>query len=124
MMILNNKFTEEGASAEMFGQFVQLLAPFAPHLAEELWQKLGNKESVFTSTWPTYDPEKITAAVIEIPVQVNSKIRSRLFVAPDTEQKELEEKAKSDEKVKQYLEGKNIKKIIFVPNKILNIITD
>ena len=100
---------------------VQLLAPFAPHLAEELWQILGNEKSVFLSEWPAWDEEKLAEQNVTIVVQVNGKIRSKFSVPVDSPEDMVKEKALADEKIKNYTQGREIKKVIVVKNKLVSI---
>ena len=101
---------------------VILLAPFAPHISEELWQSCGYRESVHLQRWPSYDPRALEVEEVEMVIQVNGKVRGRIQVRADLEEQELVEMAKSNEKVLPYLEGKNIMKTIAVPGKLLNIV--
>jgi leucyl-tRNA synthetase len=122
MMILNNAIADQGCSQETYAMFVQILAPFAPHLAEELWSELGNTTSVFVSEWPQYDPNKAVALTKEIGVQVNGKVRGSIMVTIDDSQEEVEKKALADKNVQAHIEGKDIKKVIYVEGRIVNII--
>ena len=123
MMIFVNEFTPaKEVNKKAMESFLLCLAPFAPHIAEELWEKLGNTDSLVGHPFPTYDESKTQKQEIEYVVQVKSKIRGRINAAPDLSQAELEIAAKADEKVAAHLEGKEIKKVIFVPNKLINFI--
>ncbi len=102
--------------------FVLLLAPFAPHLAEELWQALGHKESLAYEPWPKFDPALTKADEIEVPVQINGKVRLRLTVPAEIDKAELEKTALSDERVKASIEGKQVRKVIVVPGKLVNVV--
>jgi leucyl-tRNA synthetase len=102
--------------------FVQLLAPFAPHLAEEVWQALGETASLSYQPWPTYNPDLLKLDTVEIPVQVNGKIRTRLSVALGLADEALKELALADPKVQEFIAGKPIKKMIIVPGKLVNIV--
>ncbi len=125
MMVFVNEYTKaEVKPKEAMEKFVLCLAPFAPHIAEELWQKLGHEESVVLQEYPEYDEAKTQKSSIEFVVQVLSKIRAKLQVPATATQAEIEELAKADEKVQKYLEGKTIRKVIFVPNKLINFIAN
>ena len=101
---------------------VVLISPFAPHLAEELWFELGHKESIFLSTWPTYDETFLVTKEIKMPIQINGKVRDVLTVAHDTSEGDLKAMTLASEKVKSYLEGKEIKKFILVSGKLISIV--
>ena len=100
----------------------QLMAPMAPHLAEELWAKFGNSESIFKSEWPVYDETAIVADTIEIGVQVNGKLRGSVVVPADSEQEVVEKAAFENQRVKVFTEGKQIIKVIYVKGRIFNIV--
>ena len=101
-----------------------LLAPFAPHMSEELWSLLSHSSSIFKEKWPDYIDELAKDKILEVPIQVNGKLRSKLFVSEEITEEEIKNLALIDDKVKNYIEGKNIKKVIYVKNKLLNIVTD
>ena len=101
---------------------VQMLSCIAPHVGEEMWQKLGHDEGISYAKWPTYDPSKLVVAEVEMAVQVNGKLRAKMTVAKDEDQEKVKEIALAEESVKKFTEGKEIKKIIVVPNKIVNIV--
>ncbi|MEW6050998.1 MAG: leucine--tRNA ligase [Candidatus Zixiibacteriota bacterium] len=100
----------------------QLLAPMAPHLAEELWELTGFCESIFRSRWPQHDPEAVVGESIEIAVQVNGKLRDAIVVPKDATQTTIEEAAEASPKVKSFTAGKQILKKIYVPGRLLNIV--
>ena len=102
-------------------KLVLLLAPFAPYLAHELWEMLGESGSLLKAPWPKYDPELAKEEEIEIPVQVNGKYRSKIVVAAGTAEGEIQQKALADEKVKTYTAGKRIVKVIFT-GKLINVV--
>jgi leucyl-tRNA synthetase len=102
--------------------FTLLLSPFAPHLGEELWQLLGHESSLAYEPWPTFDPALLADETIEVPVQVNGKLRARINVAADADRGDLELAARRDEKVAALLEGKTIVKVIVVPRKLVNFV--
>jgi leucyl-tRNA synthetase len=103
-------------------QLILIIAPMAPHLAEELWQLVGGKESVFAQRWPSYDPAALDLAKVTIVVQINGKLRGNFQVAADINEDELFKLIQADEKIAKYLDGVQIVKKIFVPGKLLNIV--
>lgn len=123
LMILVNKLSEvDLISKQTFEALIIMLAPFAPHLAEEFWEKLGNEFSLFTKwSWPKFDEKKLVSSIITLPIQINGKMRGTLQVSPSLSQDEILNLIKQDEKLASYLTGE-IKKCILVPGKIINII--
>ena len=101
---------------------VILLSPFVPHIAEELWQILGNKPSAFKLSWPEYDPKLIKSESITLPIQINGKLRSKIEVPVSIGEEELKEKVLEDEKVRRWVGGKGVRKIIVVPDRLVNIV--
>jgi leucyl-tRNA synthetase len=101
---------------------VLLLAPLAPHLAEELWQQLGFKESLAYRAWPIANPELLKADVLEIPVQVNGKVRGKISVPAEAQENEVIEIAKADQNVGKHLAGQSVKRAIYVPGRIVNFV--
>ena len=101
---------------------IKLMAPLAPHFAEELWEQTGNEYSVFNQKFPVLNEKALVKDEVEIVVQINAKIRSKIVVAHGASPKDMEEAALADEKIKQAVEGKQIKKVIAIPNKLVNII--
>jgi leucyl-tRNA synthetase len=99
-----------------------LLAPFAPYLAHELWEMLGEKGSLLRASWPKHDPLLAKEEEIELPVQVNGKLRSRIVVPADASDEVVRERALSDEKIGSTIAGKQIVKVIVVPGKLVNIV--
>jgi leucyl-tRNA synthetase len=106
--------------------FARLVAPFAPHLGEELWHMVRpdapEEVSVFDQSWPDFDPKALVQETITLVVQINGKLRDRMDVPADIDQDTAVESAKSREKVIPYLEGKKIRKVIFVPKRLLNLV--
>ena len=100
----------------------KILAPFAPHLAEELWHELGNKKSIFQESWPSYDAKLVIEEKVTLVIQINGKLRDRLEIERGLPQKEAEELALSQARIKSFLAGREIKKIIFVRDKLINIV--
>ena len=111
---------EQGISKECLNTLIILLAPFAPHLAEELWRELGNVSSVFAESWPKWDEKTLKQDTVEIAVQINGKLRGSIPVASGEDKSLVLEKAK--ESVAARLAGKTIVKEIYVPGKIVNIV--
>jgi len=109
-------------SKENLGLLLQILAPFAPHLSEELWEKLGFNKSIFQSAWPQYQIDLIKDDVLTYIVQVNGKLRGQLEVAAEAGEEEVLTLAMADSTVSKWLEGKEIKKKIFVPGKLINLV--
>jgi leucyl-tRNA synthetase len=104
--------------------FLQLLAPFSPHIGEELWSRLGGNGSVMAATWPAYDAARLTATEVKLVFQVNGKHRGDQLVPVGTTQEAALEAARANPKVAPHLEGKTVKRVIFVPGKILNIVVE
>jgi len=103
-------------------EFTKILAPFAPHLAEFLYAKFGEKQSVFLEVWPSYDEDAVKEEIVTVVVQVNGKVRARLEIERNTPEEEVIKTALSHENVKRHIDGKEIKKTIYIKNKILNIV--
>ncbi|MDF0726526.1 leucine--tRNA ligase [Cytobacillus sp. S13-E01] len=104
--------------------FVKLLSPVAPHIAEELWEKLGNQGTIAYAAWPAFDEAKLVEAEIEIVIQVNGKVKAKLNVPTDTSREKLAEIAMADISVKEQIEGKTVRKVIAVPGKLVNIVAN
>lgn len=101
-----------------------LLSPFAPHICEELWQGIGKKEPIFTISWPSYNEAALKKDDVLIVIQINGKLRGRISVPVDTLQTDVEKITLSDKKVAEWLNGKEIKKMVYVKNKILNVVVE
>jgi len=102
--------------------FVKMLAPIAPHIGEELWQKLGHDETITYQPWPTYNETLLVDSEVEIVVQVNGKVRAKLTIPKELSKEEMQELALENENVKMAIDGKEIKKVIAVPQKLVNIV--
>ena len=116
-----NGFSDIDSWKLALDNLLQMMAPFAPHIAEELWSQLGNKESIHTSNWPVHDPKYLVSDTMNIVVQVNGKLRANIAVAIDADEKTVINKATSDERVASYLTSKP-KKTIYVPGKLVNFV--
>lgn len=124
MIELNNDLTKlaGGVPRKAVETLLVLLSPFAPHLCEELWEKLGHASSLAHAPWPVFDPAKLVDAEVEIPVSVLGKVRSRIMVATGADAKATEARALADPKIAELIAGKAIKKVIVVPGKMVNIV--
>ena len=101
---------------------VLLLSPITPHIAHELWLALGHDEAVVNQSWPKVDESALTRDTIEFVVQVNGKLRARLTLAADASREAVEAAALADANVQQFVEGKTVRKVIVVPNKLVNLV--
>lgn len=122
MVFINEAYKAETIPTEYAEGFVKLLAPVAPHMMEEIWQILGHTESISYEAWPTFDESKMVEDTVEIIVQVNGKVRGKFEVARDTDKNEVEKMALSENHVVAFLDGKEPKRVIVIPNKIVNIV--
>lgn len=122
MIFISCMQKQKQVSSESAGKFLRLLAPFAPHIAEELWERLGNTGSVAKAKWPEVDESKMKSVGAKIAVQVNGKLRGELSISAEMSKEEILETAKNIENVKTFTDGKTIVKEIYVPNKIVNIV--
>ncbi len=122
MMTLLNQFDKNGINSAEFKTFITLLNPFAPHITEELYSRMGNGQLLASTPWPTFDPAKTIDDVISIAVQINGKVKGVISAPIDTEQDDILALAKQDEKVKAGLEGMEIVKNIVIKNKIVNFV--
>lgn len=102
--------------------FVLLLSPFAPHIAEELWNVLGHPGTLAYEPWPNYDPARLVEETVEIPVQVNGKLRSKVMVPAGSDAATIQAAAEADETIRKNLEGKTIVKIVAVPGRLVNFV--
>ena len=123
MMIFVNAATQAKAlPQETLKGFLHLLSPYAPHIAQELWHRLGETGFIAHKQWPTHDEAVLTSATVTIIAQVNGKLRNRLQLPADATDKEIEAAALADERVQRFVEGKPIRKVIVVPNRLINIV--
>ncbi len=127
MELINTLYDEEASLSraaldQILPDLTLLLAPFAPFIAEELWEQMGHKGPVFRQPWPKWDEELAKEDLLEIPVQVNGKVRTRISVPMGTAQAEIEKIAQADAKVRPFVEGKTVAKVIVVPDKLVNIV--
>ena len=123
MMEFTNFFTGQDVRPKAAMEpLVLLLAPFAPHIAEELWQLLGHEDTLTYAPWPTYEESKITEAEIEIPVQINGKLKAKIKIPVDADQPAMQQLAEQNDSVNSQLEGKNVVKVICVPKRMVNFV--
>jgi len=112
----------EQVPRKLWQPFVLLLAPYAPHLAEELWQKLGNAPSVSAQPWPQWVEALTVEDLVEVVFQINGKIRAKESLPAGLSEAETREKALANERIRQLLDGKEIRKVIVVPGKLVNVV--
>ena len=125
LMIFLNAAEEQGSvTKETALTFTKLLAPLAPHLAEELWETLGEKSFVTMEVWPSYDPKLITEETITIAVQVNGKVRATIEVLADITEEEAFVNARAQENVRKHLEGKALKKAVYVKGRVVSLVVE
>ena len=124
MIFVNEANGEKEIPLEIWEKFLKITAPFAPHISEELWHLLGHKKSIHLEKWPKYDPELIKEENFELIVQINGKVRDKISVSTGISQKEAENIAFTSEKVKMWLKEGKIRKVIFVPNKLINVVVN
>ncbi|MBP1969569.1 leucyl-tRNA synthetase [Virgibacillus natechei] len=124
MVFINEGYKAEKLSKEYIEGFVKLLSPIAPHLAEELWERLGYPGTISYEEWPVYDESKLVEDEVEIAIQIMGKVRSKINVERDISKDELQKQALEDEKIQESLEGTTIRKVIVVPGKLVNIVAN
>ena len=124
MVFINEAYKVDALPYEYIEGFVQLLAPIAPHMGEELWAILGNEGSISYAKWPTYDETALVEDEIEVVFQVNGKVRAKANIIRDLAKEELEKLALANGLIKENLEGKTVRKVIVVPNKLVNIVAN
>lgn len=122
MMLVNEMEKQPAVATASFRTLTLLLSPFAPHIAEELWQMIGEKKSIFLAVWPKWDAKKVVAETVKIAVQVNGKVRATIDLAPDESEAEARALALADTHVQSFIEGKTLRKVIYVPGRILNLV--
>ena len=131
LMILMNNIREEMISSgikkimtkDQMESLLKILAPFAPHITEELWEVIGNKSSIHVESWPEYDEDKIKEDKITIAVQVNGRVRTEIDIEVDEDEEKIKNNAVSLPNIQKWLSGKNVKKVIYIKNKLVNVVT-
>ena len=124
MIFVNEAYKADALPVEYMNGFLQLLAPIAPFVSEELWERMGHTESISHVSWPTYDEKELVEDEIEVIFQVNGKLKAKVIVPRDLSKEELEEVAMNHEQIKANIEGKTVRKVIAVPNKLVNIVAN
>ena len=122
LMTLTNQFYDKGVNQAEFRTMLQLLSPFAPHMADELWERFGWEGMASTSAWPAYDESKTVASEVTIAVQVGGKLKTTVTVATDSDQDAVLAAVTAEAKIAKLMEGKELVKVIHVPNKLVNLI--
>ncbi len=122
MILMNESSGGESMTKEQYEIFLKLLAPFAPFMAEELWNQAGHTESIFKQKWPEYDKNLIKEDTIQMPVQINGKVRAVLTVPADISEEEAKNIVISDITILKWLEGQEPKKVFFVKGRLINIV--
>ncbi|WP_281869810.1 leucine--tRNA ligase [Brevibacillus parabrevis] len=122
MVFVNEAYKADVLPKSYMEDFVKMLSPIAPHLGEELWEKLGHNETISYEAWPTYDESKLVEDEVEIVIQINGKNKEKLLIASDSTKEQMEELALNNDMIKELIDGKTIVKIIAVPGKLVNIV--
>ncbi|MGG4013127.1 leucine--tRNA ligase [Bacillus smithii] len=124
MVFVNEAYKADYLPKPFAEGFVKLLSPITPHIAEELWEKLGHSDTIAYEPWPAYDESKLVDDEVEIVIQINGKVRAKRTIAKDASKEEMEKLVLADEKIQEQLSGKTIRKVITVPGKLVNIVAN
>lgn len=124
MVFINECYKQDHINKSYIEGFVKLLSPIAPHISEELWQKLGHTETVTYEEWPTFDESLLVDNEVEIVLQVNGKLKDKMKISKDLTKEEMETVALDNDKIKEAIDGKTIRKVIAVPQKLVNIVAN
>lgn len=124
MVFINDCYKQDKINKTYVEGFVTMLSPIAPHIGEELWQKLGHTETVTYAQWPTFDETKLVDDEVEIVIQVNGKVKLKKWIAKDMAKEAMEASALEEQEIKAAIEGKTVRKVIAVPNKLVNIVAN
>jgi leucyl-tRNA synthetase len=122
MMTLMNEIEGKALNQGQAELFTLMLAPFAPHLGEELWNRLGHAQSLSYEAWPNVNPAMLTDSEVELPVQINGMVRARVLVPVGLPEEELKKRALAEPQVKAHLNGGEPKKVIVIPNKMVSVV--
>jgi leucyl-tRNA synthetase len=122
---LNNEITGmQSVPRALAEKFVLLLSPFAPHISEEIWQRLGHQQSLARHPWPKFDESKLAESTMELPVQVNGKLRDKITVPADADETTILTAAERAERVQPWVQGKTVRKRLYVPKKLVNLVVN
>ncbi len=124
MVFINDAYKQEKLPKAYIEGFVKMLAPVAPHVSEELWSRLGHEGTISYEAWPSYDEDMLVDNEVEIAVQVNGKVRTKLVIAKDASREDMEKEALDLDRIKEEVEGKTVRKVIAVPGKLVNIVAN
>lgn len=124
MVFINEGYKSEALNIDHIRGFVKLLNPIAPHITEEIWEKLGGTDTITYEAWPEYDESKLVDNEVEIVIQVNGKVKQKAMIAKDMDRRDMETFALSLEAVQAAIEEKTVRKVIAVPNKLVNIVAN
>ena len=122
LMIFVNESETNIISRGEFEKFIKLLSPFAPHITEELWQNLGHKNSIQLEPWPEWDTNLIIDEEVKIVIQVNGKVRGEIVMPNNAAEEDIKNKALANPTVLKHIQGKNLQRVIYVKNKLINIV--
>ena len=122
MVFVNEAYKVDDLPVEYMEGFIKMLAPIAPHMCEEIWSKFGVSDTITYQPWPKYDPDALVESTVNVMIQVNGKLRAKIQLPKDVDKDEAQKQALANDRVKKFTDGKDIKKVIVVPNKIVNIV--
>lgn len=124
MVFINDCYKQDHINKSYVEGFLKMLSPIAPHISEELWQKLGHADTVTYEEWPVFDEALLVDNEVEIVIQVNGKLKDKVKISKDLTKDEMEAVALDNDKIKEAIEGKTIRKVIAVPQKLVNIVAN
>ena len=122
MIFINEVYKQESIFIEYYENFIKMMSCICPHVCEEIWQMLGHKDIIDFEPWPTYDSSKLVLNEVEIAIQINGKLRDTIKISLNSSEEQIKDKVLSLDSIKSRIEGKEIKKVIIIKNKIVNIV--
>lgn len=122
MIFINEVYKQESIFIEYYENFIKMMSCICPHVCEEIWQMLGHEDIIDFEPWPTYDSSKLVLNEVEIAIQINGKLRDTIKISLNSSEEQIKEKVLSLDSIKSRVEGKEIKKVIIIKNKIVNIV--